>query len=201
MQGNAEFVLIFILYCLHIVLCSRALSRSTHSFEFSSRHLSYSVVDSELDGRAVWNSDFLVSITWLNTCNCKKNTQFGHRYAVLYLKCCFQQSIYFSLLIIYIAPSFIFKFLVWLFLVFSEHFFLLKTSLKSFPGFFNLQSSSKTFKPSGTFMERTRGRGVQDTRVAHGLHYKEMEIHQFMVLKWTFAIVGKCCKFWSTWSL
>ena len=56
------FYIVPILF-LHILL-SRALA-STHWFAFSSRHLRHSVVDSELDGCAVWNFGFLVSITWL----------------------------------------------------------------------------------------------------------------------------------------
>ena len=47
------------------------------------------VVDSELDACAGWNSGFLVSITWFNACNCKKKTQFGDRYVVLYLNSSF----------------------------------------------------------------------------------------------------------------
>ena len=46
-------------------------------FAFSSRHPNHLVVDSELDGRAEWNSGFLVSITCFNVCKFKEKNPFG----------------------------------------------------------------------------------------------------------------------------
>ena len=46
----------------------------THWFAFSSHLLNHLVVDSELDGCAMWSSVFLVSILSFNTWNCKKRS-------------------------------------------------------------------------------------------------------------------------------
>ena len=137
-----------VLYCFTLSL-SRARAQ-TLWFAFYSRHLHHLVVDSELDGCVGWNSSFLVSITWLNACNCKKNNQFGKRYAALYLKPSFLIALILKL------PCKTKGYLVFVqskntpltrsFSVSSEQFFLLKTSLAWDVSFFQ-QNPRKTLKP------------------------------------------------------
>ena len=78
---------IIMLCIFHIVCCPVRTPKILICILISSPH--HLVVDSELDACAGWNSGFLVSITWFNACNCKKKTQFGDRYVVLYLNSSF----------------------------------------------------------------------------------------------------------------